>query len=41
MDMHSIFLNIEILREIKSNWIIDMQLRAYLRTLTNNSTQYK
>jgi len=30
IDMHDLFLNIEILRKIQGNKIINMRLRAYL-----------
>jgi hypothetical protein len=36
-----VILNIEILDNIENNWDVDMQLHAYLRSLTNNSVQYK
>jgi len=41
IDMHDIFLKIEILRKLDNKWNVDMQLHAYLRSLTNNSVQYK
>lgn len=39
--MHNIFSNIYFLAKNKRNWNLDMQLHAYLRSLTNNSVQYK
>jgi hypothetical protein len=39
--MQVLFLNIEILTNLEENWSVDMQLHAYLRSLTNNSVQYK
>ena len=41
VDMHDLFLNIKILRKFENKWNVDMQLHAYLRSLTNNSVQYK
>ena len=41
IDMQDLFLNIEILRKFENIWNVDMQLHAYLRSLTNNSVQYK
>lgn len=39
--MHDLFLDILILSDFLRNWIIDMQLYAYLCSLTNKSVQYK
>lgn len=39
--MHELFLNIKILGKFENKWNVDMQLHAYLRSLTNNSVQYK
>ena len=39
--MHGIFLNTGIFEKKTNIRMIDMQLRAYLRTLTNKPTQYK
>ena len=39
--MQRIFLNDEILRKLENKWKVDMQLHAYIRSLTNNSVQYK
>lgn len=39
--MQSPFLNIANKEEIKNNWIVDMQVCAYLRSLDNKHVQYK
>jgi len=39
--MHEPFLNIEILGKLEDKWNVDMQLHAYIRSLTNISVQYK
>jgi hypothetical protein len=38
--MHELFLNIEILRKSENKWNVDVQLHAYICSLTNNSVQY-
>jgi len=39
--MHDLFLNVEILSKLENKWNVDMQLHAYLRSLTNKYVQYK
>jgi len=41
IDMHTLFLNDGNLDCFVGNWNVDMQLHAYLRSLTNNFMQYK
>ncbi|GAB4301748.1 MAG: hypothetical protein Kow0068_24620 [Marinilabiliales bacterium] len=41
INMHELFSDIEIFGKLEEKWHVDMQLHAYLCTLTNNSVQYK